>query len=492
MRQSLWGLLLFHSAWGAALPLQEFDRLVEEERQAWNIPGVALGIVKDQEIVFLKGYGQRGIDNKEPVTAETLFQIGSLSKAFCSALTALGVDRGWLKWEDSVVDHFPPFRMQDPFASREFQIQDLFAQRSGLPPYAGDSQTFLGFTRDEMIHNVRYLKPSSSFRAEFAYQNIFFLVAAKVLEKQGQRPYKELLKEELFTPLKMTSTTTSVEEYLSKENRAEWLMRTDAGKNYRLADDFPHRNWHYELSGSGEINSNAHDMSQWLLFQINQGEFEKKRIVSAANMRRLWRPMIFMGEMGEHDEEMALYYALGWVHMTYSPHPIIWHDGSTLGVYNVAAFIPEEKLGIVILSNVRNTKLSFALALHFFDLYYGKAHQNWSRKFLQKAVTQEQKPREVTAPLPLDRYTGDYQHPVFGIVPVREEEGALILTLGKNREQWKLKPWDRDIFTFNWFPVEDKETKVLFLSDSSGAIQTMRIELFAKEGQADFVIFQQR
>jgi len=466
--------------------LSQFEVYAEEQRKAWNIPGLAIGIIKDQNVLLAKGYGQRGLSDKRPVDENTIFQTGSLSKAFTAALVAIAADKKWLKWEDSVIQHMPTFRLSDPWVTTQFQMIDLLAQRSGLPPYAGDGQAFLGFTRDEMLNHLQYIHPLSSFRSQFAYQNILFLVAAHILEKKAKMTYEELLKQEIFLPLEMTNSTVTLKDYLEAPNRAEWLMRLEDGSTTRLNDDFPYNNWNYILGPAGGINSNVADLSKWLILQANLGKFKNKQLITENNMKQMTRPMVFVGD----GHGSAMYYALGWVRTDYSPYPIIWHNGSTLGAFNVAAFIPEEKMGIVVLSNVRNTNLALALVLQFFDLYFGKPYQDWSQQLLaeqkNQVSTPQQRPSTPYSPLTLAKYAGTYQNPIYGDAIVEEKDQQLAILIGKNHLRLHMKPWDRDIFSLIWPIAQDSESRVIFIPDEKGNITTMRIEIFTKEGAGDF------
>lgn len=467
--------------------LKKFDTYAEESRIAWKVYGMSIGIIQGDKIIFAKGYGQRGINDIRPVDENTIFQIGSLSKAFTSALVAISVDKGWLKWEDKVLNHMPTFRLEDPWATAEFQVIDLLAQRSGLPPYAGDVQSYLGFNQKEMIDHLHFLKPVTSFRSQFAYQNLLFLVASDILEKKNNMTYPDLLKKDLFTPLGMTSSSATLRDYLASDNRAEGVMHLNDGTIVSVPEDFPGINWNYILGPAGGINSNVKDMSNWLILQANQGKFQGKQIISTKNMNTMTRAMIYIGEA---QETYPLYYALGWIRMDYSPYPIIWHNGSTLGVYNFLGFIPQEKLGIVILSNGRNTQLAAALALQFFDMYFEKADQNWSQKLLAKAKEQSKpKPDSIDdslPPMPLTNYTGMYHNLIYGDANVREENGSLVLVIGKNKTALNLKHWDRDIFTLTWLPFEVEPLKVFFSLDEHGKVAKMQIDLLTKEGSGDF------
>lgn len=466
--------------------LSTFDSYAEAQRQAWQVPGMAIGIVKDGKVIFAKGYGQRGLTDKQAVDPDTVFQIGSLSKAFTSALVAIGTEKEWFKWENKVIQHDPLFRLSDSWVTTEFEIQDLLAQRSGLPAYAGDLQAFFGFSREEILSHLSHLAPVSGFRANYAYQNIFFVVAAKILQTHSQQSYERFLKNELFDPLKMNHSSSTVEEYLANENRAEWLMRIKDGSTVRLSDDFPYRSWNYILGPAGGINSSLNDMLQWLILQTEQGKYDGKQLISAENMKRMRRPMVFAAEAMQRE----MYYALGWVRMENSPYPIIWHDGSTLGVYNVLAFIPEEKIGIVILTNVRNTKLALGLTLQFFDMYFDKPNQDWSQQLLVKANEPEVKKNtdeEVYPPMPLSAYVGTYTNPIYGNVEIEIDQGKLSLIFKKGGFKFTLDHLNRDSFAFRWPPIEEGPLTVFFEADEHAKIASMQIDAFTKEGSGQFV-----
>ena len=206
-----------------------------------NDKGIAIGIIKDNKVILSKGYGQRGPRDNRPVDENTVFQIGSLSKAFTATLVALDEQKGQLKWEDKVIDHLPWFLLYDPWVTRNFEIIALLCHRSGLPPKSGMSQCLLGYSQSDMFQTLPYFTPVSSFRSEFAYQNIFFLVAASIIEKNNKMNYSDLLKKEILDPLGMKSTTSSVEDYLKTSNRAEWVKRLKNGTNFVVPEDYRER-----------------------------------------------------------------------------------------------------------------------------------------------------------------------------------------------------------------------------------------------------------
>jgi CubicO group peptidase (beta-lactamase class C family) len=469
--------------------IKRFETYVEDQRQVWKVPGVAIGIIKDDDVLLLRGFGQRGLNDKEPVNEETIFQIGSLTKAFTSALVAIAEDKGWLKWDDKVISFLPDFQMYDPWVTREFEIVDLLSQRSGLPTEAGDTQSFLGATPADMIHNIRFIKPETSFRSTFAYQNIFFVVAGEILKLKTGLPLSEILNNELLTPLGMKETTFSLEHYLNASNKAEWQVRKPGGEIVTLNQSYPERNWNYVLGAAGGINSNVKDMVKWLKLQVNKGAVNGKQLISAKNVKQMHRPYIYAKDLANLDT----FYALGWLSSQYSPNPIIWHNGATLGVYDVAAIIPEEKLGIIVLSNVRDSLLAQALVFQFFDFYFGKEGTDWSKTLLTFLEDQELKEKKAQTqpqpfpPMPLENYVGTYHNPIYGTIKVEQGEGqTLVIPIGTQGTKWTLTPWQRDVFTLTWPQVNETETKVFFYSDGNLPVTKMDIEIISKEGSGIF------
>ncbi|MEI6156977.1 MAG: serine hydrolase domain-containing protein, partial [Atribacterota bacterium] len=200
--------------------LTDFEEYAEQARKDWGIPGMAIAIVQGDQLIYAQGFGVKKLGGSDPVDENTIFQIGSTSKAFTVSLVSMMVDEGKLNWKDKVVDHLPDFRMYDPWVTREFTIEDAMAQHSGMPGYAGDFQAFIGFDRNHIIHSLRYIQPISSFRSGFAYMNNLFLVAAALVEKCTEQSWEENLKKRILDPLGMTSTTFTRDGFVNSSNVA--------------------------------------------------------------------------------------------------------------------------------------------------------------------------------------------------------------------------------------------------------------------------------
>ncbi len=442
--------------------LADFERYAERTRQSWEVPGLAAAVVFEDEVVYARGFGLKEVGGEDPVDVRTVFQIGSASKAFTAALAAAMVDEGKFRWTDKVVDHLPDFQMYDPWVTRQFEVEDLMAQHSGLPAYAGDFQTVVGFDREHVIHSLRYLKPISSFRSRFAYVNNLFLVAAALMERRSGRSWEESLKARLFEPLGMSESTAGLESFRRTPN----LAIPHARMNDHVAPlkkDWPFHLAFYTYGPAGGINSNVLDMARWLRLNLKKGLFEGRRLISAANLDYVHAPktIVAVGEAGRQAGVSrplmgeGVFYALGWMYVYGRPDDIIWHNGGTTGCKSVVAFVPSAGLGIVVLSNLGGTLVPEILAQWFFDRFFGAADKDWSEVVLDKAREEKkkaaagapQKPSSPSPSLPLSAYAGAYANEVYGEVSVSAGPEGLVLTLGPGRVKVHLRHVDRDVFS---------------------------------------------
>lgn len=468
--------------------LNDFEKYVEKGMKDREIPGMAIAIVRGDEIIYKKGFGVRRLGEKEPVNEETLFQIGSTSKAFTAALAAMMADEGKFGWNDPVTDHLPDFRMFDPWVTREFRVQDLMAQHSGMPPYSGDFQSFLGFDRNHIIHSIRHIKPVSSFRLEFAYQNNLFLVAAQLVEKYSGKTWEENLQERIFTPLGMTSTTADMEKFLNSPNMASLHNRFN-GKLAPFPKDWHFINWTKVYGPAGGIHSNVIDMSKWLRLNMHGGKFNGKQLVGSANLNFLHSPKT-IASMGSNQPKQ--YYCQGWVYREYSPYPIIWHNGGTTGHNTMIAFVPNADIGIVAIANrTDESALPDLLAFKFFDMYFDKPEKDWNAEAMaamaenrKKALEEAPKrPSPVTPAMPNSACIGEYENDVFGRMTVSAKDKNLIITLGPNKTKFILSHWNGNMFMASIPEMPDGEGGfILFHADPEGNAESVEIDALNKGG----------
>lgn len=468
--------------------IDRYELYAEQARKAWDIPGMALAVVKDNKIIYAKGFGVRKRGENAFVDPHTIFQIGSISKSFTTTLMASLIDQHLIKWEDPVYTHAPEFVLSDPWVTRQFMIEDLFAQRSGLPTEIGTSQAMLGYSTDEIVQHLRQVKLVSPFRASYAYQNIFFDLSAKLMKNVSGKSWVDLLKKRILTPLQMEETSATLTDFLNSPNRAAWYHRSLTGEIEFLPEDFPYANWVYEEAPAGGINSNVLDLSKWLMLHMYNGLFNGQQLISQENMNKLHRPQIYVGTAVGYDH----FYALGWAYTMYHPHPLIWHTGGTRGAGTIVAFDPEEKLGFVLLTNVAGTDFTLPLMLTFFDFYYGRTQEDFSALSLTSKREEEERMKKALIPpaqswpaLPLDKYAGTYTNSIYGSIEVKPNKDQLTLIIGPKSTQMHLIHWDRDVFRLDWPYMNDEISFVHFRFNQLGKPSDLYMEIF-KESDPHF------
>ncbi|MGH7451647.1 MAG: serine hydrolase domain-containing protein, partial [bacterium] len=398
--------------------LKEIDEYAAKAGQDWRVPGFAMAIVKDDSVVFAKGYGVRELGKPTSVDARTLFAIASNSKAFTAAALAILVDEGKIKWDDPVTKYLPWFQMYDPYVTREMMVRDLLCHRSGLATFGGDLIWYGStYSREEVVRRIRYLKPASSFRTRYGYQNIMFIAAGLVVEAVTGKSWDDFVKARFFAPLGMTTSNTSVKDFKGTDNFATPHNETDGKINvihYVNVDG---------IGAAGAINSCVAEMAQWLRLQLGRGTYKGNKIFSAARSREMWTPHIMfqIGEQAEKQNPTTHFsgYGLGWGLRDYQGRKVASHGGGLDGMISQVALIPEENLGVVVLTN-SETSLSSFLVNKVFDVFLGAPKRDWSGEALarqkenqeaQKAAAKRIEDERVPGTKPslaLGQYTGMY------------------------------------------------------------------------------------
>ena len=335
------------------------EAYVADGMKAFDLPGLAIGIVAHDRLVYSRGFGVRS-KGGPPVDTRTVFQIGSATKGFLSATLALMVDRGKLGWSDRVVDLYPDFRMMDPWVTNEFRVFDLLAQRSSLPPYVNDALGLFGLDEAALIHSLRHVAPVSSFRSTFAYTNVTHMLAGRIVAKAaGVADWNAVLRAELLDPLGMGGSSYSAEAIEAAPNHANGHRWAPSGTvEVPFTQLFP-----YDFMGAGDINSTVEDMAHWLRLQLGSGTFEGHTILSTANLA-----VTRTAKVGMTDR---LSYALGWVVQQTPNGSIVWHNGGTSSFGAYVGMLLDRDVGIVVLSNESNVGLPDAIGQWTLDRILG-------------------------------------------------------------------------------------------------------------------------
>ncbi len=443
--------------------LAEIDAYLAKARQDWKIPGLAIAIVKDDQVLAAKGYGVRELGKSEPVNEKTLFAIASNSKAFTTALLAILVDEGKLKWDDKVTKYWPEFELYDSYVTHEMTIRDLVSHRSGLATFSGDLLWYdTNYSRAEVIRRARFIKPVTSFRSAYGYQNIMFLLAGEIAAKVAGKSWDELVKEKFFASLGMTTTNTSVTLRKPNENWASPHVvkhgeEANSVVRYDVIDN---------CGGAAVINSNVAELAQWMRLQLGRGTYNGKKFFSAQRSHEMWQPNIFnfISPAGEKFNPTRHFsaYGMGWALADYQGRKVVSHGGGMTGMISQTALMPEENLGVVILTN-SETGLPGWMVNKVFDVFLGAPKRDWSAEMLdrttkgQAAAKAEEAQAEAaqvkgTKPsLEQSKYAGTYTSPLYGDAKITEENGKLVLQLVPAPNFiGDLEHWHYDTFRVKW------------------------------------------
>ncbi len=469
----------------AQFPVADFEAYVAKGMKEWEVPGVAIGIVHNDSIILLKGYGVRTIGKPDPVDENTLFAIASDTKSFTGILLAMLADDGKLKWDDKVADILPGFQLADPLATRDLTVRDLITHRSGLA--RGDLLWTGGWPYDteELIRRLRYLKPTWSLRSHYGYNNLMYTAAGQVAATAAHKPWTQLLKERILDPLGMTSTNTSVTLLPSLPNVASPHGKVDDTirvVSFTNADQIP---------AAGAINSNVADMVKWLRFQLDSGRVTGKRLVSAPNFRETHTPQtvvpIDSAYRAMNPFTHLQSYAFGWTVSDFRGREMLRHSGNLSGMAAQVGLLPEERFGIVVLSNLGGNALRESLMYKAFDLILGAPPKDWSAENLAearglraRARTREAKRDSArvhgTHPsLALENYTGDYTDPFYGAAKVVVENGHLVFNFGRSF-LGDMEHWHYDTFRIVWRDHREGKAFATFQLDPAGKVSALRFD----------------
>ena len=469
--------------------IPDVERYISSGMKALDVPGLGIGIIANDKLVYGKGFGVRSKSGSATVDTQTVFQIGSATKGFLATTLAMMVDRASFKWDDRVVDLYPDFQLKDPWVTREFRVFDLIAQRSGLPPYGNDMLGIFGIGETDLIRSLRHVQPVSSFRSKFAYTNITHLLAGRIVAKSaGAADWNALLRKELLEPLGMKNSSYTAEAITAAPNHAEGYRWTPEGTvEVPFTQLFP-----YNFGGAGDINSTVEDTARWVRFQLANGVFEGRRLVSPENLAQTRTPKVAMNE--------KISYALGWAVQQTPNGNIIWHNGGTPSFGSYMGFVPDKGFGVTVLTNESNVGFPDAVGLWVLDRLLDNPSVDHVANVLKAAKanfenTRKQFARPGTprpAP-PLAPLAGNFDNPSFGRAVVRPEADALIMEIQAGGARLRLEPWDGEIFAVRLVPSgrfaavaknlgDEPNGFAQFQADAAGKLNVLRVTL--EDGQA--------
>lgn len=462
--------------------LKKLDAYYARALKDWNIPGMSIAIVKDGKVIFSKGYGVKEAGKSETPDGNTLYAIASNSKAFTSAAIGKLVDDGKLNWNDPVVTHIPWFRLPDSSVSGMVTLRDILSHRTGLGTFSGDLIWYRSRLSDEeIIRRIPHLPSAYGFRAGYGYSNLMYITAGEILERVSEKPWPQYIREAFLQPLGMSRTIVGTRDLTTIGNYATPHVLLDGEHRPMPWEDWEH------VAATGGILSSVNDMAKWMIFNINHGVWEKDTLLSVKSHNMVWTP--HNNFVVDHTREDATGhfsgYGLGWGLSDYRGKFRAGHTGGYSGMVSAVALLPEEKLGVVVLTNGMKPVYS-ALVNYTLDAFLKATPRDWSKENLERYSKHVQNDSRIqdriksrvqgTKPsLPLKNYTGEYETPVYGTITVTEEAQKmkirfqhtpdLTATLTHwHYDTWKME-WDRPE-VIAWFTFGT----VKFETDNNGKV----------------------
>ncbi len=480
-----------------ALPpqLQDFGAYVDGARKQFDVPGIAVAIVKDGQVVMEQGFGVKETGKSGAVDAHTLFAIASNTKAFTAAALQMLAEQGKLKMDDRVIDHLPWFQMSDPYVTREMRVRDLLAHRSGLGLGAGDLLYWppTKYSTKEVVQRLRDVPLATSFRSAYAYDNILFAVATLVIEETSGQSYADFLRDHLFKPVGMDESLVDMTYLKPGMDVAVGHAKFD----FKDLRPVPPMAW-VNNPGAGGIYASVHDLAKWMNVQLAGGRLPggDVRLFKEESQKQMWSMLTPM-KIGEPPvPELAATkpnfagYGEGWFLSDYRGHRLVWHTGGWPGMVSRLTLVPELKLGVVVLTNQESGAAFNAVTYRVLDAYLGNDKTDWVAAYAAAVKKSEAnaddswkkheaaRDKNSRPSLPLDKYAGTYRDPWYGDIAVTQEGGKLRMRFGKTPQLvGTMTPWQHDTFLVRWDDRSlNADAFVTFSLDADGGIREVRMQ----------------
>jgi CubicO group peptidase (beta-lactamase class C family) len=473
------GICLARAA--AAQPDADIDRVVRDALKAWGVPGVAVAVVRDDQVVYLKGHGLRQAGSDRPVTPDTVFPLASCTKGFTTAVLAMLVDDGRLRWDDPVRKHLPWFHLGDPLADREVTLRDLVTHRTGL---RGHELLWYRspWSQEEIVRRAGLLPLDKPFRTTMQYQSTMFTAAGLAAGAAAKTSWADLVRRRILEPLEMTGASLTTAEAEKAPDRAMPHRPGPDGRPEVIA-------WYPQETPdpAGSLNVSARDLANWLRFQLAEGCFNGRRLVGAESLRETRTPQIALPLEGiDRDlnpETNLMSYGMGWLIQDYRGKLLVSHAGAIDGFRASLLLLPREHLGIALLYNLHQSRMNMALGNSLIDLFLDLPRRDWNGYFLgvvkkEQATARARIEKRLagrhlnTKPtLDLPAYAGRYEHPAYGTARVTVDDRRLVLRW--SRFQCELEHFHYDTFTISNEVLAG--TAVTFTMSDKGVAASMQV-----------------
>ncbi len=480
--------------------LEGFAQFVAEIMQEWQVPGIGVGIVKDDALVYAEGFGYRDVENQLPVTPETLFAIGSSTKAFTATSAGIMVDDGKLDWTTPIRKWMPTFEMKDRFATERMNLADLLCHRSGLPRH--DLMWYNNNTasREQIIDRLKYLEPTKDFRTFMQYQNLMYMTAGYLAGLANGTTWEALVQERIFKPLEMTHSNFSVDLMQQSDNYSLPYGIPDFKANVREQVPFCNID---TVGPAGSINSNVVDMANWLIMNLNGGKFHDQQVISEASLlenHSAQMPIIpaatMIPPLETHPETGQASYGFGWFINQYRGQRWVHHGGSIDGFDTLVSMLPKKKIGIVVFSNLGGRMASNIIVANIQDRLLGLEPLDWNtvwREFFDQIIggvdqanakLEESRVPDTQPSHPLGDYAGEYEHPAYGTLTIDYSDEGLVASYNQQAMPLQHHHYDMFLAKPKLLPVFLPAT---FTLSMDGSVSAVAIPLESSVAPIEFV-----
>lgn len=467
---------------------REIDAFVNQAMQAWNIPGLAFVIVKDDQVMLAKGYGVRNMSKTDPVDEHTLFAIGSNTKAFTATAIGLLVEDGKLAWDDPVTKHLPTFQLQDTHTTQLITIRDLLCHRSGLGTWAGDVLLLSSYPTEEVVQRLRHILPDYSFRAGYGYSNLMFITAGLIIETVSGMSWDDFIRQRIFGPLGMIDSVTNPCYFEHRTNIATPHEDVKGKLQTVVYREDAH------VGAAGSICASVADIASWLRLQINQGNLNGKQIVDSSILTETHTPhtpiRLTAVERKLFPSRHFSAYGLGWfLNDTYGQF-IVRHTGGVDGMLSSTVFLPGERIGIAVLTNKLPNAGHIVLSHYLIEKLLGLTPQDWIQIYADLEKEEKEKGEKVrqqraasraknTYPsLALEKYAGAYDSAILGGAAIHVEGSELYIQLQAHESiSGRLEHWHYDTFLCHWNDPVLGESLIPFITDGQGQVAEFRVKI---------------
>ncbi len=467
-----------------AKKLKPLEKFIPEIMADWQVPGLAISIIKDGRLIYARGFGFSDVGGQKEVTSRTLFAIGSCTKAFTAVTMGMLVDEGEVEWDGRVTTYLPGFKLKDDFATARMTPRDLLCHRSGLPRH--DLMWYNSTaTREELFSRLQYLEPSQDFRTHYQYQNLMFMTAGYMVEQISGVSWEEFVESRIFYPLGMTDSNFSVEKSKQAPDHALPYVLKE-----KEVTAIPFRNID-TIGPAGSINSHVTEMANWVLLNLNKGKFGDQAIVSESSLKEIHSPQMISGRSLRYDETFYSLYGMGWGMTSYRGHVLLSHGGGIDGFTALVSLMPKDDMGLVILTNLGGSPVTQAVMYQAYYRLLDLKPVDWNGRFLKQRAEGEKEAEQAkekedadrvadTRPtLALEAYAGDYTHPGYGVLRVTHKDGSLEMSYNDI-------PYTLEHFHYDVFQMENElmglTQKVSFALDLKGNVGSISVPLESAVG----------